>query len=89
MPNSNLIESIHRACDKFDAGKMTLSELQQSIDGNGQALEGVDRSVYAKLHDFCNSLERIEFACLSKLQRQEGMKITDQIRDYLTDLSLG
>jgi hypothetical protein len=86
MTNRSLIHSIRTSCDNFIDGTLSLSDFQQAIEGNGQAIEGMSSDVYAKLHSFCNALERIEFACIAEKQYEEGCKIAKAIKQFLYDL---
>jgi len=86
MSNNDRLSAILVACDEFESGQRTLSSLQATIEANGEALEAVPRSVFSTLHDFCNALEKIEFACLAERQLGEGKKVTSSLRTFIASL---
>ncbi len=87
MPNRDRLSAILSACDQFDAGDLPLASLQSAIESNGAALESVSKSVYATLHGFCNTLEKIEYACLAERQHEEGKRVTSELRKYLPTIA--
>lgn len=85
MTNERLLARILEACDRFERRELSVADLQASLEANASALEGVDNSVYSKLREFSNALERIRFACLLEKQHDETLTVIRELREYLSN----
>jgi hypothetical protein len=83
MTNSRLVGKILKACERFERGEISLTDLQAIFEANAFALVGLDKSVYAKLHEFDNALERIQFSSPLQTRYQETSALIKEIRDFM------
>jgi hypothetical protein len=83
MTNSKLVGKILKACEKFERGEITVTELQAVFEANAFVLIGLDKNVYAKLHEFDNTLERIQFSSPLQTRYQETSALIKEIRDFM------
>jgi len=86
MRNESAIRLIEAACNEFEQGRIPIEELQLQIEGNGQAIEGISRQDYGRLHDYCNQLERIQFTCLLEKQYGEAIGVIHDLRQFLSEI---
>ncbi len=83
MTNSKLVGKILKACERFERGEITVTDLQAVFEANAFALVGLDKAVYAKLHEFDNALERIQFSSPLQTRYQETSILIKEIRDFM------
>ncbi len=83
MTNSKLVGKILKACERFERGDITVTDLQAVFEANAFALVGLDKSVYARLHEFDNALERIQFSSPLQTRYQETSVLIKEIRDFM------
>lgn len=87
MGNTDLVRHILEACDEYNHNKISVAQLQTTVETIGISLEGVGNDIYSQLHDFSNELERIQFACLQEKQYSEACTVIDRLRKYLEILA--
>ncbi len=85
MTNSRLVGKILKACERFERGEITVTDLQAVFEANAFALVGLDKSVYSKLHEFDNTLERIQFSSPLQSRYQETSAAIKELRAFLRD----
>ena len=85
MTNSKLVGKILKACERFERGEISVTDLQAVFEANAFALVGLDKAVYAKLHEFDNTLERIQFSSPLQTRYQETSALIKEIRAFLRD----
>jgi hypothetical protein len=83
MTNSKLVGKILKACERFERGEITVADLQAVFEANAFALVGLDKSVYSKLHEFDNALERIQFSSPLQARYQETSILIKELRAFL------
>jgi hypothetical protein len=83
MMNSRLVGKILKACERFERGEISLTDLQAIFEANAFAMVGLDKAVYAKLHEFDNALERIQFSSPLQTRYQEASTLIKEIRDFM------
>jgi hypothetical protein len=83
MTNSRLVGKILKACERFERGEISLTDLQAIFEANAFALVGLDKAVYAKLHEFDNAMERIQFSSPLQTRYQETSALIKEIRDFM------
>jgi hypothetical protein len=83
MTNKQLVGKILKACERFERGELTVTDLQAVFEANAFALVGLDKSVYAKLHEFDNALERIQFSSPLQTRYQETSTLIKEMRDFM------
>ncbi len=84
--NQQLAMQIVQSCQNYLDHKISVADLQASLEENGAQLDGVDRAIYVKLHDFSNELEKIQHACLEEEQYAQTCLVIQRLRDYLHSL---
>ncbi len=85
MTNGRLVGKILKACERFERGEITVTDLQAVFEANAFALVGLDKSVYSKLHEFDNTLERIQFSSPLQSRYQETSILIKELRAFLRD----
>ena len=83
MTNGKLVGKILKACERFERGEITVTELQAVFEANAFALVGLDKNVYSKLHEFDNVLERIQFSSPLQTRYQETSALIKEIRAFM------
>ena len=83
MTNNQLVGKILKACERFERGELTVTDLQAVFEANAFALVGLDKSVHSKLHEFDNALEQIQFSSPLQARYQETSALIKEIRDFL------
>jgi len=83
MTNNKLVGKILKACERFERGELTLTDLQAVFEANAFALVGLDKSVYSKLHEFDNTLERIQFSSPLQTRYLETCTVIKELRAFL------
>ena len=86
MGNSLLLTSIRHAFEAYRKREISVADLQNALENNGAALEGLNRAAYARMHDFSNELERIQFACLLDRQYEETCRVIERLEEYLREI---
>ncbi len=87
MANSHLISAIQRSLMAFECQQISIAELQEVLEANGSALEGIESADYSQLHNFSNDLERIRFTCLQENQHEEACVVIQDLHKFLETLS--
>ncbi len=83
MANKELAGKILKACERFERGEISVADLQAIFEANAFALVGLDKSVYSRLHEFDNALERIQFSSPLQARYQETSALIKEIREFL------
>ncbi len=83
MTNTKLVGRILKACERFERGDIGVTDLQAVLEANAFALVGLDKSVYSKLHEFDNALERIQFSSPLQARYQETCAVIKELRAFL------
>jgi hypothetical protein len=80
MTNKQLVGKILKACERFERGELTVTDLQAVFEANAFGLVGLDKSVHSKLHEFDNALERIQFSSPLQARYQETSALIKEMR---------
>ena len=86
MKNKLLIGKMLESCKKFEDEKLSISDLQSSLETYAPLLEKVERKVFQELHDSSNDLEFIQHARLLEEQYEATCKVIEKIRSTLCPL---